>query len=159
MATSAKYRRGLKTRREVLGDAHVERAEAGKTDFDADFQRFITEYAWGDLWQRGGLERRTRHLITIALLAALGREGELALHIRATANTGVTPDEVREALHQVAVYAGLPAANAAFAIAKRAYAEMEESPAPAPVAKQGTGARTAADRPARPGAKQRRRSR
>lgn len=121
----SKYRRGLKTRRAVLGAAHVERAEANKTDFDADFQRFITEYAWGDLWQREGLERRTRHLITIALLAALGHEQELAMHIRATANTGVTPGEVREALHQVAVYAGLPAANTAFAIAKRTYAEME----------------------------------
>jgi 4-carboxymuconolactone decarboxylase len=120
-----RYRRGLKTRRAVLGEAHVERAEAEKTDFDADFQRFITEYAWGELWQREGLERRTRHLITIALLAALGHERELAMHIRATANTGVTPDEVREALHQVAVYAGLPAANTAFAIAKRTYAEMQ----------------------------------
>jgi 4-carboxymuconolactone decarboxylase len=120
-----RYRRGLKTRRAVLGEAHVERAEAEKTDFDADFQRFITEYAWGELWQREGLERRTRHLITIALLAALGHERELAMHIRATANTGVTPDEVREALHQVAVYAGLPAANTAFTIAKRTYAEMQ----------------------------------
>jgi 4-carboxymuconolactone decarboxylase len=123
---SDKFKRGMKTRREVLGNAHVDRAEAAKTDFDADFQRFITEYAWGDLWQRGGIDRKTRHLITIALMAALGKEHELAMHIRATANTGVMPDEVKEALHQVAVYAGVPAANVAFGIAKRVYAEMEQ---------------------------------
>jgi 4-carboxymuconolactone decarboxylase len=123
---SDKFERGMKTRREVLGNAHVDRAEANKTDFDADFQRFITEYAWGDLWQRGGIDRKTRHLITIALMAALGKEHELAMHIRATANTGVSPDEVKEALHQVAVYAGLPAANMAFSIAKQVYAEKKE---------------------------------
>jgi len=123
--TSDKYQKGIKTRREVLGDAHVDRAEANKTEFDADFQRFITEYAWGDLWQRGGIDRKTRHLITIGLIAALGKESELAMHIRATVNTGVTPNEVREALHQVAVYAGVPAANAAFGVAKKVYAEMD----------------------------------
>ncbi|AWR87528.1 4-carboxymuconolactone decarboxylase [Meiothermus taiwanensis] len=121
---SDRYQQGMKTRRAVLGEAHVERAEAGKTEFDADFQRFITEYAWGELWQRGGIDRKTRHLITIALLAALGHEHELAMHIRATARTGVSLVEVREALHQVAVYAGLPAANSAFAVAKRTYVEM-----------------------------------
>lgn len=121
---SDRYQRGMSTRREVLGEAHVERAEASKTELDADFQHFITEYAWGDLWQRGGIDRKTRHLITIALLAALGHEHELAMHIRATARTGVSPAEVREALHQVAVYAGLPAANSAFAVAKRTYVEM-----------------------------------
>lgn len=126
-ARSDKYERGMKTRREVLGNAHVDRAEAGKTDFDADFQHFITEYAWGDLWQREAIDRKTRHLITIALMAALGKEHELAMHIRATANTGVSPEEVREALHQVAVYAGVPAANVAFGIAKRTYAEMQET--------------------------------
>lgn len=124
---SDKYQRGMETRRAVLGDAHVDRAEAQKTDFDADFQRFITEFAWGDLWQRGGIDRKTRHLITIALIAALGKEHELALHIRATANTGVAPEEVREVLHQVAVYAGVPAANAAFGVAKRIYAELEQA--------------------------------
>jgi 4-carboxymuconolactone decarboxylase len=123
---SDKFERGMKTRREVLGNAHVDRAEANKTDLDADFQRFITEYAWGDLWQRGGIDRKTRHLITIALMAALGKEHELAMHIRATANTGVSPEEVKEALHQVAVYAGLPAANMAFSIAKQVYAEKKE---------------------------------
>jgi 4-carboxymuconolactone decarboxylase len=119
-----KYRQGMKTRREVLGEAHVQQAEVGKTELDADFQRLITEYAWGEVWQRGGIERKTRHLITIALLAALGHESELAMHIRATAHTGTSPDEVREALLQVAVYAGVPAANRAFAVAKRTYAEM-----------------------------------
>lgn len=121
---SSKYRQGMKTRREVLGEAYVEQAEANKTEFDADFQRFITEYAWGEVWQRGGIDRKTRHLITLALLAALGHERELAMHIRATVHTGVDPAEVREALHQVAIYAGLPAANSAFAVAKRTYVEM-----------------------------------
>lgn len=121
---SSRYRQGMKTRREVLGEAYVEQAEANKTEFDTDFQRFITEYAWGEMWPRGGIDRKTRHLITIALLAALGYERELALHIRATAHTGVSSAEVREALHQVAVYAGLPAANSAFAVAKRTYVEM-----------------------------------
>ena len=109
------------------------------TELDRDFQRFITEYAWGELWQREGLDLKTRHLITIALMAALGKEHELAMHIRATANTGVTPEEVREAFHQVAVYAGLPAANAAFATAKRVYAQMQPAPeeAATPSADQG----------------------
>lgn len=123
-----RFERGMMTRRAVLGDAHVDRAEAHKTELDRDFQRFITEYAWGELWQREGLDLKTRHLITIALMAALGKEHELAMHIRATANTGVTPEEVREAFHQVAVYAGLPAANAAFATAKRVYAQMQPAP-------------------------------
>ncbi|RIH81203.1 4-carboxymuconolactone decarboxylase [Calidithermus roseus] len=123
---SDSFERGMKTRREVLGDAHVERAQAQTTPFDADFQRFITEYAWGELWTRGGLERRTRHLLTLAILAALGHEHELAMHVRATTHTGVSPEEVREVFHQVAVYAGVPAANRAFAVAKRVYAEMEQ---------------------------------
>ena len=118
-----KYDQGMKIRRAVLGDAHVDRAEANKTAFTADFQRFITETAWGDIWARPGLERKTRHLVTIAVLAALGQEQELALHIRATANTGVTAAEVKEILLQVAVYAGVPAANTAFAIAQKVYAE------------------------------------
>lgn len=117
-----RYTRGMKIRREVLGNQHVDRAEAAKTDFDADFQSFITETAWGSIWSRPGLDRRTRHLITLAILAALGKENELAMHIQATANTGVTPDEVKEVLLQVAVYAGVPAANSAFAAAKGVYA-------------------------------------
>lgn len=124
------FEEGMRIRREVLGDAHVHQAEANKTDFDADFQRFITETAWGGVWSREGLDRRTRHLLTIAILAALGKESELAMHIRATRNTGVTPDELKEVLHHLAIYAGLPAANSAFGIAKKALEELqnEESP-------------------------------
>jgi 4-carboxymuconolactone decarboxylase len=118
------FERGMQVRREVLGDSHVDRAEANKTDFDADFQQFITEVAWGSIWARPYLDRKARHLVTIAMLAALGKENELAMHIRATENTGVTPDEVREVLLQVAVYAGVPAANSAFAVAKRVYGEL-----------------------------------
>lgn len=121
-----KYDEGMTVRRAVLGNAHVDRAEANKSEFDADFQRLITEVAWGSVWSRPGLDRKTRHLLTIAMLAALGRENELAMHVRATANTGVSPEEVREVFHQVAIYAGVPAANAAFAIAKKVYAEESE---------------------------------
>jgi 4-carboxymuconolactone decarboxylase len=116
---------GMETRRAVLGDAHVDRAEAAKTQFDADFQRFITEGAWGSVWSRPGLSQRERSLITIALLAALGHDEEVAMHVRATANTGATPDDVKEVLLHVAVYAGVPAANRAFKIAKR---ELEAQP-------------------------------
>lgn len=123
---ATKFETGMKIRRQVLGDAHVDRAEANKTDFDADFQHFITETAWGSVWSRPGLERKTRHLLTIAMLAALGKENELAMHIRATANTGVSADELKEVFHQVAVYAGVPAANSAFAIAKKVYADNAE---------------------------------
>jgi 3-oxoadipate enol-lactonase / 4-carboxymuconolactone decarboxylase len=122
------YEIGMRVRRAVLGDAHVDRAEANKTAFDADFQRFITETAWGSVWARPGLDRVTRHLLTITILAALGREHELALHIRATQNTGVTPEELREALLHVAVYAGIPAANTAFSTAKKVYAESDLAP-------------------------------
>ncbi len=112
------YERGMQVRREVLGDAHVDRAESTRTSFDALFQRFITETAWGTLWASDDLDRPTRSLITIAILAALGRDEELALHLRATANTGATPEQIRAALMHVAVYAGVPAANSAFALAK-----------------------------------------
>ncbi len=124
-----KFEQGMKIRRSVLGNAHVDRAEANKTPFDADFQQFITETAWGTVWSRPGLDRKTRHLLTIAMMAALGKEHELALHIRATQNTGVTPDEVKEVLLQVAIYAGVPAANTAMAIAKRIYQELDEEAA------------------------------
>jgi 4-carboxymuconolactone decarboxylase len=120
------FEKGMKVRRAVLGDAHVDRAEANKTPFDADFQRFITETAWGSVWTRPGLDRRTRHLITLAMLAALGKEHELAMHIRSTQNTGVTQEELKEVFMQVAIYAGVPSANTAFSIAKRVYAEMNE---------------------------------
>jgi 4-carboxymuconolactone decarboxylase len=119
-----KFEQGMKVRREVLGNAHVDNAEANQTLFDADFQRFITETAWGSVWTRPGLDRRTRHLVTLAVLAALGKEHELALHIRATQNTGVTQEELKEVLMQVAIYAGVPAANTAFSVAKSVYAEL-----------------------------------
>lgn len=112
------YEAGMKTRRAVLGDAHVDRATAAATEFDRDFQRFITEGAWGSVWSRPGLTKRERSLITIALLAALGHHEEVAMHARATANTGASADDVKEALLHVAVYAGVPAANAAFKIVK-----------------------------------------
>jgi 3-oxoadipate enol-lactonase / 4-carboxymuconolactone decarboxylase len=121
-----KYTIGMQIRRSVLGEEHVDRTEANQTEFDADFQRFITETAWGDVWARPGLERKTRHLLTLAMLAVLGKEKELALHIRATRNTSVTSEELREVFLQVAVYAGVPAANTAFTIAKQVYAEFEE---------------------------------
>jgi 4-carboxymuconolactone decarboxylase len=117
------FEQGMKTRRAVLGDAHVDRAEAEKTSLDKDFQEFITRYAWGEVWQRGTLDHRERHLITIALLCALGRDHELELHLRATANTGVSQEDVREIFHQVALYAGLPAANSGFAVAKKVFGE------------------------------------
>lgn len=120
-----KFEKGMAMRKSVLGAEHVARAEANKTDFDADYQRIITETAWGTIWTRPGLEKKTRHLLTIAMLAALGRHEELALHVRATRNTGVTPEELREVLLHVSVYAGVPAANSAFAIAKRVYKELE----------------------------------
>jgi 4-carboxymuconolactone decarboxylase len=111
---------GLRTRREVLGDEHVDRAMASTTDFTADFQDFITRYAWGELWNRPGLSRPERSMITLAVLAALGRDHELALHVRAGLRNGLTPADIREVLLQVAVYAGVPAANRAFTVAAEA---------------------------------------
>jgi 4-carboxymuconolactone decarboxylase len=119
----SRFEVGMRVRREVLGSEHVARAQARTTALDADFQRFITEYAWGSLWARPDLDRRTRSLVTIAILAALGRE-ELALHLRASRNTGATPSDIAEVLMHVAVYAGVPAANAAFGVAKT---ELEQT--------------------------------
>ena len=113
------YERGMKTRREVLGDAHVDRAIEGTTPFTADFQEFITKYAWGEIWSRPGLDRRTRSCITLAALVALGRDHEVAMHVRAALGNGLTPDEIKEVLLHTAVYAGVPAANSAFAIAQQ----------------------------------------
>lgn len=110
---------GTKVRREVLGDAHVDRAVAATTPFTAPFQDFITRYAWGDVWSREGLDRRTRSAITLAALTALGREGELELHVRGAVRNGLTAEEIAEILLHTAVYAGVPAANAAFAVARR----------------------------------------
>lgn len=121
-----RFERGMEVRREVLGGSHVDRSMANSTSFDADFQQFITETAWGSVWSRPGLDRRTRHLVTIAIIAALGREHELALHLRAATNTGVTPEDLREVLLHVAAYAGIPAANSAVALAKTILTEMDE---------------------------------
>lgn len=119
------FDKGMAVRKLVLGAEYVARAEANKTDFDADFQRYVTENAWGAVWTRPGLEKNIRSMLTIAMLASLGRNEELGAHIRATRNTGVTRDQVKEVLLQVAVYAGAPAANTAFGVAKRVYQEME----------------------------------
>jgi len=129
MSDESRLDAGKRVRRTVLGDAHVDRAEAAATPFDAPFQQFITETAWGTLWADDTLDHRTRSLITISILAALGRHEELALHLRASANTGATPPEIRAALMHVAVYAGVPAANSAFALAKNVLASdtSEES--------------------------------
>jgi 4-carboxymuconolactone decarboxylase len=118
-ANDSSWARGLELRRAVLGSAHVERALAAATDFDRDFQSYITRSAWGEIWTRPGLPLQTRHLLTIVMLATLNRQEELEMHLAATRNTGLTPEEVREALMHVAVYAGVPAANAALKTAKR----------------------------------------
>jgi 4-carboxymuconolactone decarboxylase len=121
---SESFKRGMATRRSVLGDAHVDRASASATAFDEPFQTFIAEGAWGSVWSRPNLTLRERSIVTIALLAALGHDEELALHARASANTGATPEDIREALLHVAVYAGAPAANSAFRIVKQVFADM-----------------------------------
>jgi 4-carboxymuconolactone decarboxylase len=116
---------GMRVRREVLGDEHVDRAIEGATDFTADFQDLITRYAWGEIWARPGLDRRTRSCITLTALVALGRDDELAMHVRAALRNGLTPDEIKEVLLQTAVYCGVPAANSAFAVAQRV---LDEGP-------------------------------
>ncbi|WP_454858815.1 4-carboxymuconolactone decarboxylase [Rhizobium binxianense] len=120
---SERYTKGMATRRSVLGDAHVNRASANATPFDQPFQTLITESAWGTVWSGNHWTKRERSMVTIALLAALGHDEEVAMHVRATANTGATDEDIREALMHVAIYAGVPAANHAFKIAKLALAE------------------------------------
>ena len=124
---SDSFERGMKVRREVLGDTHVDRAEASKSDFDEPFQSLITESAWGTVWASDRLTRRERSMLTIALLAATGNFEEIPMHIRATARTGASKGDVAEALQHVAIYAGVPKANHALKLAKQTYAEMEES--------------------------------
>jgi 4-carboxymuconolactone decarboxylase len=114
---------GMRVRREVLGDAHVDRSVANTTDFTAPFQDFITRVAWGDVWTREGLDRRSRSMVTLGVLTALGREHELALHVRAGLRNGLSREEIGEVLLHTAVYAGVPAANAAFALAQRVFDE------------------------------------
>ena len=123
MDDTERARRGMTVRREVLGDEHVDRAVAATTPFTEPFQDFITRYAWGDIWSRPGLSRAERSMITLAMLAALQHENELAMHVRAALRNGLRPEQIQEVLLQVAVYAGVPAANRAFAIAQRVLAE------------------------------------
>ncbi|HTE54783.1 MAG TPA: 4-carboxymuconolactone decarboxylase [Kofleriaceae bacterium] len=119
---------GMRVRREVLGDAHVDRAVAATTPFTAPFQEFITEVAWGNVWQRPGLDRKARSCVTLAVLTALGCEAELALHVRAALRNGLSREEIGEVLLHTAVYAGVPAANRAFAVAQRVLAEIDAGP-------------------------------
>jgi 4-carboxymuconolactone decarboxylase len=114
---------GMAVRRQVLGDAHVDRAVAATTPFTAPFQELITRYAWGEVWSRPGLDRRTRSCVTLAMLVVLRCEDELAMHVRAALRNGLRPEEIREVLLHAAVYAGVPAANAAFAVAQRVLGE------------------------------------
>jgi 4-carboxymuconolactone decarboxylase len=120
------YDRGMKVRREVLGDEYVDRTIGRTTEFTADFQDFITRYAWGEIWSRPGLDRKTRSCITLTALVALGRLDELELHVRAAIRNGLTPEEIGEVFLQSAVYCGAPAANSAFAVAGRVLSETGE---------------------------------
>ena len=124
---SERYDEGMKVRRQVLGDAHVDRAEALKTEFDAPFQRLITEGAWGTVWASDKITPRERSMLTLALLAATGNFEEIPMHIRATARTGASKEDVQEAFQHVAIYAGVRRANHALKLAKQTYAEMEEN--------------------------------
>ena len=121
---ASRHERGMQVRREVLGDAHVERATARTTPFTEDFQGFITRYAWGEIWARPGLDRRTRSCITMTAMVALGKIEELEMHVRAALRNGLTQDEIGKVLLQCAVYCGVPAANAAFAAAQRVLADL-----------------------------------
>lgn len=123
---SDRFKQGMKTRRRILGDAHVDRAEAGKTALDEPFQQLITEGAWGTVWSSDGITDRERSMLTLALLAGLGNFDEIPMHIRATARTGASKEDVLEVFQHVAVYAGVPRANHALKLAKATYAEMED---------------------------------
>ena len=125
MTEDERYAAGLEVRRAVLGNAHVDRSLANRTPLTDEFQNLITRYAWGDIWTRPGLERHTRSLITIAMMVALNRSEELALHLRAAKNNGVTRDQIKEVLLQTAIYAGVPAANSAFHLAQKVFDEMD----------------------------------
>ncbi|MBB3797416.1 4-carboxymuconolactone decarboxylase [Xanthomonas arboricola] len=131
MHEDERYQAGLRERRRVLGDAHVERSLAARTEFTDEFQTLITRYAWGTIWTRDGLPAHTRSLLTLAMMVALGHDEEFKLHVRAARNNGVTPEQIKEVLLQAAVYCGVPAANHAFALAKPILEEQsgEEQPA------------------------------
>ncbi len=130
MHEDERYQAGLRERRRVLGDAHVERSLAARTEFTDEFHTLITRYAWGTIWTRDGLPAHTRSLLTLAMMVALGHDEEFKLHVRAARNNGVTPEQIKEVLLQAAVYCGVPAANHAFALAKPILEEQagEEQP-------------------------------
>jgi 4-carboxymuconolactone decarboxylase len=123
-----RYEAGMKVRRAVLGDAHVDRSLSSRNAFNEEFQDLITRYAWGEVWTRPGLPRHTRSLVTLALMIALNRGDEFRMHVRAAASNGVTRDEIKEVLLQCAIYCGVPAANAAFHMAQDVFAEMDKAP-------------------------------
>ncbi|WP_133646961.1 4-carboxymuconolactone decarboxylase [Paraburkholderia flava] len=125
MTEDERYEAGLDVRRAVLGDAHVDRSLANRTDLTEEFQQLITRYAWGEIWTREGLPRHTRSLLTISMMVALNRTEELALHLRAAKNNGVTRDEIKEVLLQTAIYCGVPAANSAFHLADKVFREED----------------------------------
>jgi 4-carboxymuconolactone decarboxylase len=126
MEERERYEDGMKVRRAVLGDAHVERTLTRRNDFNTEFQELITRYAWGEIWSRPGLPRHTRSLLSVAMMVALNRPDELRLHVRAAFNNGVTRDELKEVLLQAAIYCGVPAANSAFHLAEEVFAQMEQ---------------------------------
>ena len=126
MSDHERFERGKQVREAVLGSAHVARTAGNRTPFNAEFQDFLTEYAWGSIWSRPGLDHKTRSMITIAMLVAMGRLDELKLHIRATVNTGVSREEVKEIMMHAAIYAGVPAAFGAFGLAAQIFAEMDK---------------------------------
>ncbi|KUY89065.1 MULTISPECIES: 4-carboxymuconolactone decarboxylase [unclassified Burkholderia] len=125
MDDQQRYEAGMKVRRAVLGDAHVDRSIQNRTEVTDEFQNLITRYAWGEIWTRDGLPRHTRSLLTIAMMVALNRGEELALHLRAARNNGVTRDEIKEVLLQTAIYCGVPAANSAFHLADKIFKEQD----------------------------------
>ena len=124
-----RYTKGMKIRRAVLGDAHVDRARANENSFNSAFQQLITRYAWGEIWTRPGLPRKTRSMITIAMMVALNRSDELRMHLRAAANNGVTRKDIKEVLLQTAIYCGVPAANSAFHLADKIFKEDDAAKA------------------------------
>ena len=126
MDDKERHANGMTVRRAVLGNAHVDRAQANLTPLNSEFQDLITRYAWGEIWTRPGLPRHTRSLITIAMMVALNREEELKLHLRAASNNGVSRDEIKEVLMQTAIYCGVPAANSAFHMAQEVFRKMDE---------------------------------
>ena len=126
MDEKQRFDNGMEVRRAVLGNAHVDRAQANRTDLTSEFQELITRYAWGEIWTRPGLPRHTRSLLTIMAMIALNREEELKLHLRAAANNGVTRDEIKEVLLQAAIYCGVPAANSAFPVAQDIFNSMDQ---------------------------------